>query len=237
MLQDRGYEVLDPIATDALEHVAMLYARARQNESSLAEACLTTFKHKIKPNTFLTLSCFDRNYDQAKGKDRMISTDQVKYMQEKQNPIWTADTIAQHMRTTCSPTSSPTSTSSSSSASAVNNHDNFNGPNGNGIARPKHTRLFLSPNKLSPQSKKELCNSIELFLFDDLLIWLTRHNLYSPHIPVSLTQVRQYLGSKLDPNDLPKLPVHDVIAKWFQFEVGTIVFVDIPTMPTWRIVV
>lgn len=101
---------------------------------------------------------------------------------------------------------------------------------------PKAHHIVLSPNKLSPQAKKEALSANVLY-FDDLLIDLPRHVLAVPHRAVSLDAARRVLGSSLKPSDLPLLPTSDPMARWYGFEPGTIVFLDNPTMPSFRVVV
>lgn len=184
MIRDRGFQVPN-LGSDELEVVAELYAIAKQTKCSLAEAVHR--EYTSQSNEVLCLWCFDRNYDLIKHRDRMISTDQVKYLQDT---LLKTDT-KQH--------------------------------------------LILSPNKLSPQAKKE-GSRLSIFLFDDLMIDLPRHNLVLSHTIVSLETCRALLGSKLDPKDLPCLPKLDPISRWYNFPVGSIVFIDNPCMPSWRIV-
>ena len=101
---------------------------------------------------------------------------------------------------------------------------------------PQSKHIVLSPNKLSPQAKREaLC--AELFLFDDLMIDLPRHELVVPHRPVAHEVAKHYLGPSLLPSDLPRLPMSDPVARWYAFPVGQIVFIDNPSIPSFRIVV
>ena len=99
--------------------------------------------------------------------------------------------------------------------------------------------MVMSPNKLSPQAKKELYNTdrdIQLFLFDDLCIDLPRHELVLRHTVVSDHHLKSVLGAPGNANDLPVLPKEDPIARWYNFQINSIIFVDNPVMPTFRIV-
>ena len=97
--------------------------------------------------------------------------------------------------------------------------------------------IVISPNKLSPQAKREVVDGIQIFLFEDLFIDLPRHELVPKHVPVALEKARHVLGSSLLDSDLPLLPTTDPIARWYRWAPGTIVFVDNPTMPSFRYVV
>jgi len=99
--------------------------------------------------------------------------------------------------------------------------------------------IIMSPNKLSPQAKKELGNTdrtIQLFHFDDLCIDLPRHELVLAHKVVSETYLKSILGPTVSAKDLPVLPKEDPVARWYNFTPNSIIFVDNPVMPTFRIV-
>jgi DNA-directed RNA polymerase subunit H (RpoH/RPB5) len=184
MLRDRGY-VCD-LADEELAVIGELYASAVSRKVSLTDAFVCEYAH---PNgSSVCLWAFDRNFDVLKNKERMISTDQVKTLND-----------------------------------AIRDR---------GIV----ANIVLCPNKLSPQAKKETCDA-ELFLFDDLLIDLPRHELVPRHVVVSEDYVKKVLGSALRLQDLPVLPRTDPIARWYAFPEGAIVFVNNPMMPTFRIVV
>lgn len=191
LLDSRGFRFqsgFEPM-TESSEYaiVGALYKTALQNSCSLAEALRSTFR---KGHQVTMLWAFDRNYDMAKVRERMVSTEQVKALQE----LLTF----------------------------------------RGFAADKH--IVLAPNKLSPQAKKESLTA-EIFLFDDLMIDLPRHELVLPHVVVSESEVKAHLGAAIRVADLPQLPTSDPIARWFGFPVGTLVRVDNPTMPAYRIVV
>jgi hypothetical protein len=184
MLRDRGFLVPEG-PTDELQVASELYRIARTKKCSLAEAVHSEYRnHK---NQLISLWAFDRNLDLLKHRDRMISTDQVKHLQDCINK------------------------------------------------QQEGQHVILSPNKLSPQAKKE-ASKLTIFLFDELMIDLPRHNLVLPHRVVSLERCRELLGEKLDPKDLPCLPKQDSLSRWYNFDVGSIVFIDNPCMPSWRIV-
>jgi DNA-directed RNA polymerase subunit H (RpoH/RPB5) len=97
------------------------------------------------------------------------------------------------------------------------------------------TAIILSPFKLSPQAKKEYLKG-EIFLFDDLLIRLPEHVLVVKHKEISLNNARDVLGQSFNPNHLPILPTSDPIARWYNFKKGSIIYIQNPIMPTFRIV-
>lgn len=70
MLNDRGYSIEVP-KESAMETFACIYKEAKQKNISLAEAASI-----FLPS--MTVIFLDRNYDFAKRKDKMISTDQLK---------------------------------------------------------------------------------------------------------------------------------------------------------------
>lgn len=108
----------------------------------------------------------------------------------------------------------------------------INGPVGPG--GPGH--IVLSPNKLSPQAKREyLC--AELFLFDELMIDLPRHELVVRHKPITQEEAKSILGPSLLVSDLPRLPMTDPMARWHGFQAGQVVFIDNPSLPSFRVVV
>ena len=203
LLKDRGYTVpetplkpdLNPDDNRPFELVGQLYSQSIINKKSLAENCRQTFK-RPSDGCKITLLVFDRNVDLIKNKSRMISTDQVKAMQETINCI------------------------------------------GDGT----HDVLVIAPNKLSPQAKKEKLVGpsgapVDIFIFDDLLIDLPRHEMVNKHTVISLEGLQTILGSTLNPSDLPQLPTSDPISRWYAFAKGQIVHVENPVMPTFRIVV
>jgi DNA-directed RNA polymerase subunit H (RpoH/RPB5) len=209
LLQDRGYAVTG--VTEAgcdkpFEIIGSLYTQSILNKKSLAENCRQTFYRKDHKGSILesiTLLVFDRNVDLIKNKSRMISTDQVKAMQDTINSI--------------------------------------NAAEGNGTFGTAAV-LVIAPNKLSPQAKKEKLvgpngEPVDIFIFDDLLIDLPRHEMVNKHTLISLEKLQTILGATLNPSDLPQLPTSDPISRWYAFSKGQIVHVENPVMPTFRIVV
>lgn len=97
--------------------------------------------------------------------------------------------------------------------------------------------IIVCPTKCSPQAKKELPLNSEYFIFDELLIDLPRHVLVSKHTPVSLDAAKSFLGENLIPEDLPRIPRSDPIAKWYDWPQNTLLFIDNPVLPKFRIVV
>lgn len=100
---------------------------------------------------------------------------------------------------------------------------------------PNHSWILLVPFKLSPQAKKENIDA-QIFMFDELLINVPKHDLVVPHIVVSEDTVKKILGQTLNIADLPILPIDDPVARWYDFKGGQIVFMKNPTMPSFRIV-
>jgi len=78
LLRDRGYQVPDPLGP--YETAGFLYKKAKQNKCSLGEAVHETYRRS--DGTMLELWAIDRNYDQIKCKERMVSTDQIKMLNE-----------------------------------------------------------------------------------------------------------------------------------------------------------
>lgn len=185
MLRDRGY-IVNYTINDPYEYAGCLYKLSNETKVSLADAARAVFKHK--DGHTIALWCLDRNYDIAKSRERMVSTDQMKAINE-----------------------------------LIEHHD-----------ADKH--IVISPNKLSPQAKKEYLRA-EIFLFDELMIDLPRHEMVYKHSLVSEDTVKSVLGLALNISDLPRLPITDPVAKWYAFPVGSVVFVDNPSIKTFRIVV
>ena len=183
MIRDRGYDVTSKlIDMEPLEIAGHFYAIAVQEHKSLSSVMRSSFRSATGQ---ITLWCLDRNYDLAKGRDKMISTDQIKSI---------ADQLSDD-----------------------------------------EDSIVLSPFKLSPQAKKESLNA-EIFLFDDLLIRLPEHDLVVKHSKISLEQAQSVLGLSFDPQHLPVLPSSDPVARWYKFEKGSIVYIQNPVMPTFRLV-
>lgn len=103
-------------------------------------------------------------------------------------------------------------------------------------AEPDCSHIILATTKCSPQAKKELNANAELFIFDEMLIDLPRHIQVSKHTEVSLESVKAFFGQSFNQNDLPLLPSTDPVAKWYAWPIGTIIFVDNPIMPKFRLV-
>lgn len=187
MLRSRGLRQSTGLVLpdEPMAIAGMLYVKAKEAKASLGHVASSSWA--TADGHTLGLWVIDRNYDVAKSRERMTSTDQVKGLQE---------------------------TLSSSD---------------------QESHIVLVPMKLSPQAKKETLNA-DVFLFDDLLIDLTKHEWAIPHVPVSLTLAREFLGGALEPSDLPVLPLSDPMARWFGFAAGTIVRIDNPTMVSYRIV-
>lgn len=180
MLQDRGFTVP---SVNGLELLGQFYASAMSRRTTLAEASSMAYAF---PNGNVFIWVFDRNYDSVRMRDRMISTDQVKTMNDM-------------------------------------------------VRHKPGTHIVLSPNKLSPQAKKERSDA-QVFLFDDLMINLPKHELVPKHIPVTKDHVLAVLGSVLNVNDLPVLLKTDPIVRWYNFKKGTLVKIENPMMPSYRIV-
>lgn len=186
LLRDRQYETPQNYfySSNEYEIVGLVYAAAKESHISLAEVIRCTLTntsgHKI------SIWAFDRNYDQVKGRDRMISTEQVKYLGDKIRTI-------------------------------------------------ESDHLVLSPIKLSPQAKKEISSNVELFLFEDLLINIPKHNLVFKHLKVTQEEMESVLGP-IKASDLPIIPINDPMTKWHVWPKGTIIFIDNPVMKSFRIV-
>jgi DNA-directed RNA polymerase subunit H (RpoH/RPB5) len=95
--------------------------------------------------------------------------------------------------------------------------------------------IVLSPFKLSPQARKELLMA-DLFLFDDLLINLPKHVLVVKHTKINVNDAKQIMGQSFDPNHLPILPINDPVSRWYNFEKDSIIYIQNPVMPSFRIV-
>ena len=188
MLRSRGLSQTSGLVLpdEPLAIAGLLYTKAKELKCSLGHAARSTWTSgPTGPSTGLWV--IDRNFDVAKSRERMTSTDQVKALQE------------------CLSEAS---------------YD---------------TNIVLVPMKLSPQAKKENLHA-DVFLFDDLLIDLTKHEWSIPHVPVSLAEARMVLGAALEPSDLPVLPLADPMARWYGLCAGTIVRIDNPTIVSYRVV-
>lgn len=98
------------------------------------------------------------------------------------------------------------------------------------------SHIVVCPTKCSPQARKEILACCEVFLFDQLLIDLPRHVQVSPHKVISEALLKEFLGKSVVAKDLPRITQSDPIAKWYAWPVGTIIYVDNPVMPKFRIV-
>ena len=202
LLQDRGYNVTTVDATNAtsaatnaatgsiftddpFKTMGRIYAIAKSKQCSLGEAVRSTFLHSSRPT--LSIWCLDRNYDSVRQRDRMISTEQVKYLCDVMNS--------------------------------------------------ENTNIVLSPNKLSPQARKEMPKHAELFLFEDLFIDLPRHVLCVEHQVITLEKLRSVLGETMQSSDLPVLLPTDPMVRWYGWAAGTIVFLKNPVMNSFRCVI
>lgn len=183
MLRDRGFAV-DLPDEEPLKVACNIYAKAVENGLSLAEAAHVHCETKGRT---AGLYMFDRNYDPLRDRARMVSTDQVKAMNQ------------------------------------VVEHDKYD------------VRIVLCPNKLSPQAKKESLDA-ELFLFSEVCIVLPRHELVPLHRVVTEDFVKDHLGASMDVRDLPKIPLTDAVARWYAWPIGTLIRVENPVMPVFRIV-
>lgn len=184
MARDRGFEVHD-LPVDPLAVMAQLYLKSKASGQSMAQEASGCLAHSSDAARSLGIWFLDRNYDTVKGRERMISTDQIKAM----HPLLAASAASEH--------------------------------------------VIVSPNKLSPQAKRE---SIQVMAFDDLLIDLPRHCLSLPHKLVTMEQMRSVLGHAVEPSQLPWLPQHDPVARWLGLKPGQVVFIDRPDMPSFRVV-
>ena len=188
LLCDRGYETLelDQFIKDdePIETFSEVYAKAKKLKISFSDALKFEF---AKPGSTISIWFIDRNYDQAKLRERMTSTDQIKAVNEEIEK--------------CS--------------------SNYN--------------IIVCASKCSPQAKKEVSSKAQLFIFDELLIDLPRHILVSRHSIVEASEAKKYLGS-FDPKDLPRILLTDPVAKWYNWSINQIVFIDNPIMPKFKIV-
>ena len=100
----------------------------------------------------------------------------------------------------------------------------------------EQSHIIMSPNKLSPQAKKEVHERLNIFLFDELLIDLPRHELVLAHKVVTEDTLKEYLGTHMNKFDLPVLPIYDPVARWYDFPKDSIIFIDNPVIPSFRIV-
>lgn len=98
------------------------------------------------------------------------------------------------------------------------------------------SHIIIAPTKCSPQAKKEINPRAELFIFDEMLIDLPRHVQVSKHSKVDVDDMKKYFGQSFNPKDLPLLPKTDPIAKWYAWPCDSIIFVDNPIMPKFRLV-
>ena len=196
LLKDRGYCIEDVsfFGDDPLKTVGHIHKIAKSRNCSLGEAVRRTFGKVGQVGSrggkaslpSLSIWCLDRNYDASRQRDRMISTEQVKYLCDVMDP------------------------------------DDIN--------------LVLSPNKLSPQARKEMPKHAELFLFEDLFIDLPRHSLCVQHDVITIEKLRTVLGETMQSTDLPLLLKSDPMVRWYGWPKGTIVFLKNPVMNSFRIV-
>lgn len=209
MMRDRGFVpdsgILARVPEDAgpydLFAAAYSAATATGAALSLGEAARSRFRREgcsTDGGTDATVWCFDRNYDAVKCRDRMISTDQVKALQER--------------------------------IAAEGSEGPDGAPEGGSVCH-----VVLSPTKLSPQAKKETLDA-QLFLFDDLLIDIPRHEQVVAHRVVSEAAVKSALGAALNVQDLPVMLRSDAVARWYNWPIGTLVHVDNPEVSSYRIV-
>jgi DNA-directed RNA polymerase subunit H (RpoH/RPB5) len=172
---------------NAYETAGQLYCIAKAKGCSLGEALRVTLEApESMQNEYVCIWLLDRNYDTLKQRDRMISTEQIKYLCDVMH---------------------------------TSNHN-----------------IVLSPNKLSPQARKEFPKWAELFLFDNLFIDLPRHVLSVKHEVVSLQQAQSVLGETLKASDLPSLLSSDPMVRWHNWSPGLIVFLRNPVMNSFRVV-
>ena len=81
MIQDRGFIVTSPLLElDPLQIAGYFYKKATEQQTSFSTVMKSTFSNGLKT---ISLWALDRNYDTLKCKDKMISTDQIKFISEK----------------------------------------------------------------------------------------------------------------------------------------------------------
>lgn len=111
----------------------------------------------------------------------------------------------------------------------------------NGIDfEPDDQVLVLSPNKWSPQAKKEDFSSVPNFLsllFDDILIRVPTHELYVPHRKITEDDLLKIAGPHVKPIDLPLILKTDAVVRWFGWPANTLLLVERPGMLAFRRVV
>jgi DNA-directed RNA polymerase subunit H (RpoH/RPB5) len=189
LLRDRCYDTkdLDKFIKDddPIETFSEVYAKAKLHKISFSDALKFEF---VSTEKTLSIWFIDRNYDQAKLRERMTSTDQIKAVNEDIDKCLS----------------------------------DYN--------------IIICASKCSPQAKKEVSSKAQLFIFDELLIDLPRHILVSRHSIVSEAEAKKYLGLSFEPKDLPRILITDPVAKWYNWSINQIVFIDNPVMPKFKIV-
>lgn len=79
MMASRGFIVRKPM--EPMLEMSKLYTAAKQRGCSLAEAATESFGNAARKS--VTTVFLDRNFDPARRKDKMMSTDQIKHALEK----------------------------------------------------------------------------------------------------------------------------------------------------------
>lgn len=190
MIEDRGFDVSSIKLADPVVYASRAYVASKATGRSMGETLYHVFKHATDAQRVLALWVVDRNFDVVKGRDRMVSTDQMKAIMERIHE------------------------------SAATEH------------------VIVVPSKLSPQARREVGieRLMSVWTFDDLVFDLPRHWLMLPHTPVTKEAMQAVLGPFMEPAQLPRLPRSDPVARWFGFAEGTIVFIDRPDLPSFRVV-
>ena len=104
----------------------------------------------------------------------------------------------------------------------------------------KNSFIVISPSKWSPQAKKEdftMFSDVTYFQYEDLSIRIPTHELYVPHVPITLDDLRQKASPYIEEHDLPLIRKTDPVVRWFGFPVGTILEIQRPGFLAYRRVV
>jgi len=213
MMEDRGYALQDCqrrlLEKTPLEIAHAGLEAALGKQCSLGQAFSTTFRAQSQAKT-LRVVFFDRNFDDTKGKEVMISSNLLRRSIEELDASSDAD------------------------ADANANAKAFDGKG------TELSAIFVLPNKLSPDAKKlasKYAARIQTLTFERMFIPVGRHVQVPRHVRLTSNDASAFEEARrIQRHQLLVLRLDDPVSQYYGFEVGDIVRIERPGGAAYRVV-
>lgn len=249
MMRDRGHALSDletgllAAEADPAFVIHTFAEHALRRGCSLAEALSGTYAAAAVPTQgrlpdVTTIVYLDLQWEDAKRRSKMSSTDQVKSALDAARAALDSATSMARGGSGC------IKSFAAPSFGAVP------------IPMPTPTVLVISPTPLTPEAKREIMDvgavteggsgsragagesvRVQVMLLHDLYVPLTEHALVPKHRRLAVDEVaRFYTERNVHPTQVPVMPDNDPVAAYYDYREGDVIAVERPGSVEYRIV-